>query len=655
MRTTKALSIVSLLLSLFCPIAAKAQQGSNGNDWTSYGGDSGHSKYSPLDQINAENVQRLQVAWTWESVDQEIRNSNAVIRERGSFRSYAYEVTPLMVGGVIYTTTSLGQIAAIDPTSGETLWSFDPVLYVDGRPAVHGFMTRGLAYWTDGEQERLLYAGGRTYLLSIDPATGRLDPEFGRGGRVDLKRGLGRTIDPSLYAVSSPPIVVGDVIIVGSAMTEGTDFREAPPGHVRGFNVHTGEMQWIFHTIPQPGEFGADTWPEDAWSFTGGANVWTMMSADEELGLVYLPIGTTVPDYYGGHRQGDNLFSNSLVALNAETGERAWHYQMVHHSVWDYDPPAAPNLIDIVVDGQTIKAVAQITKQGFTFVFDRITGEPVWPIEERPVPQGDVPGEWYSPTQPFPTKPAAFDLQGITIDDLIDFTPELREEAIRIAGRAQLGPIFTPPPVRGAGRPIIQSPGPGGGINWPGTAVDPETGQLFIPSQTRLRAVELIEYPPPATVGYFTDPWASPVPGPSGLPLVKPPYKRITAIDLNTGDHSWMQPHGDGPRNHPAIRHLNLPALGGHGGMHGGGPLVTKTLLVVNSGGRYVEDQIASASTITAYHKDNGEYLGSITLPAIPYGNPITYLHEGKQYIAVAVGSGNSDEVKPELIALALP
>ena len=248
--------------------------------------------------------------------------------------------------------------------------------------------------------------------------------------RDSLKRGLGRTIDPSLYAVSSPPIVVGDVVIVGSAMTEGTDFREAPPGHVRGFNVHTGEMQWIFHTIPQPGEFGADTWPEDAWSFTGGANVWTMMSADEELGLVYLPIGTTVPDYYGGHRLGDNLFSNSLVALNAETGERAWHYQMVHHSVWDYDPPAAPNLIDIVVDGQTIKAVAQITKQGFTFVFDRITGEPVWPIVERPVPQSQVLGEVTSPTQPFPTKPPLFLTNGATVEDLIDFTPELRAEAL---------------------------------------------------------------------------------------------------------------------------------------------------------------------------------------------------------------------------------
>jgi quinoprotein glucose dehydrogenase len=393
MLLNRALFPLQLLLLVVLSFPAAAQQGATDGEWRSYGGDAGHSKYSPLDQINADNVQRLQVAWTWTSVDEDIRAGNDIIRERGSFRSYAFEATPLMVNGVLYTTTSLGQIAAIGTVSGATLWSFDPVLYLDGRPAVHGFMTRGLAYWTDGEQQRLFYAGGRTYLLSIDPATGRLDPQFGRGGRVDLKHGLGRTIDPSLYAASSPPVVVGDVVIVGSAMTEGTDFREAPPGHVRGFNVRTGERQWIFHTIPQPGEAGADTWPVDAWEFTGGANVWTNMSADEELGMVYLPVGTTIPDYYGGHRLGDNLFANSLVALNASTGERVWHFQFVHHSVWDYDPPAAPNLIDIVVDGRTIKAVAQITKQGFTFVFDRVTGEPVWPIEERPVPQSTVIGE----------------------------------------------------------------------------------------------------------------------------------------------------------------------------------------------------------------------------------------------------------------------
>ena len=408
------------------------------------------------------------------------------------------------------------------------------------------------------------------------------------------------------------------------------------------------------YTIPQGDEFGADTWQRESWRYSGHTNVWGTMAVDEELGYVYLPTGTPTNDWYGGMRHGDNLFAESIVCVDAETGERIWHFQAVHHGLWDYDFPTAGNLIDITVDGREIKAIAQPSKQAFTYVLDRVTGEPVWPIEERAVPAGDVPGEWYAPTQPFPTQPPPFDLQGITVDDLIDFTPELREEALRIAERGQLGPIFTPPPVRGVGRPVIQSPGPGGGINWPGAAIDPETGRLFVPSQTRLRAVELVEYPPPATVGYFTDPWAVPVPGPRGLPLVKPPYKRVTAFDLNTGDQVWMSPHGDGPRNHPALRELNLPALGGHSGMHGGGPLVTRTLLIVNSGARYVADEAASARAITAYHKDNGEYLGSVTLPAVPNGNPISYLHEDRQYIAVAIGGGGGDAL-PELIALALP
>lgn len=639
MKTTKALSIISLLLIIFCPLATKAQQGSNGNEWISYGGDSGHSKYSPLDQINAENVQRLEVAWTWESVDQEIRNNNEVIRERGSFRSYAYEVTPLMVGDVLYTTTSLGQIAAIDPTSGETLWSFDPVLYVDGRPAVHGFMTRGLAYWTNGEQERLLYAGGRTYLLSIDPATRRLDPEFGRGGRIDLKRGLGRTIDPSLYAVSSPPIVVGDVVIVGSAMTEGTDFREAPPGHVRGFNVHTGEMQWIFHTIPQPGEFGADTWPEHAWSFTGGANVWTMMSADEELGLVYLPIGTTVPDYYGGHRQGDNLFSNSLVALNAETGERAWHYQMVHHSVWDYDPPAAPNLIDITVDGEMVKAVAQITKQGFTFVFDRETGKPVWPIDERPVPQSRVLGEVTSPTQPFPSKPPLFLTNGATEEDLIDFTPELRAEALKIFSQYNSGPLYTPP---APGDNIIR-PGWSGGANWWGAAFDPETQRLFVPSWAHFSTVNI--NPPEANDSDLTiRPQVRDLGGPRGLPLFKPPYSQLVAFDMNEGEKLWHVPVGEGPRDHADLQGLELPPLGNFEKL--GGPLLTKSLLFIGQG--------FEVNRLGVYDKDTGEELWWMQLPNRFHATPITYMVDGKQYIVFALGGGARGEPE-QLMALSLP
>ena len=632
--TTFALAITVVFSTI-----TLAQTGASNGEWSSYGGDSGNTKYSPLAQINADNVQRLQVAWTWTSVDEDIRQKNEIIRERGSFRSYAYEVTPLMVNGVLYTTTSLGQIAAINPVSGETLWSFDPVLYVDGRPAVHGFMTRGLAYWTDGDQERLFYAAGRTYLLSIDAKTGRPDSAFARGGRVDLKKGLGRTIDPALYAVSSPPLVVGDVVVVGSALTEGTDFREAPPGHVRGFNVRTGEMQWIFHTVPQPGEFGADTWQADALTVTGGTNVWTVMSADLELGYVYLPVGTPSPDYYGGHRLGDNLFANSLVALDAKTGERVWHFQFVHHSVWDYDPPAAPNLIDIVVDGRAIKAVAQITKQGFTFVFDRVTGEPVWPIEERPVPQSIVLGEQTSPTQPYPTKPPLFLSNGATEADLIDFTPELKAEALEIFNQYHSGPLYTPP----APGPNIIRPGWSGGANWWGAAFDPDSGRLFVPSWAHFSTVNIIP-PVDSTSDLLIRPRVRDLSGPRGLPLFKPPYSQLVAFDMNAGEKLWHIPVGEGPRDHDALQGLELPPLGNFEKL--GGPLLTKTLLFIGQG--------FETNRLGAYDKETGEELWWMQLPARFHAAPITYLADGKQYIVFAVGGGVSAEPE-QLMALSLP
>ncbi len=628
------------LLTLTFGHSVLAQQGAANGEWPTYGGDLGHSKYSPLDQINADNVQRLQRVWTWTSVDEEIRDANQIIRERGSFRSYAYEMTPLMVNGVLYATTSLGQIVAIDPRSGETLWSFDPVLYVDGRPAVHGFMTRGLAYWTDGEQERLFYTAGRAFLLSIDAKTGLRDSAFNSGGQIDLKRGLGRTIDPSLYSVSSPPLVVGDVVVVGSAITEGTDMKEAPPGHVRGFDVRTGELKWIFHTIPQPGEYGSDTWPADAWQYTGGANVWTLMSADPELGLVYLPVGTTVPDYYGGHRQGDNLFANSLVALDAKTGERVWHFQFVHHSVWDYDPPAAPNLIDIVVDGKPIKAVAQITKQGFTFVFDRATGEPVWPIEERPVPQSTVLGEQTSPTQPFPTKPPLFLTNGATEDDLIDLTPAIKQEALEIFAQYHSGPLYTPPV---PGDNIIR-PGWSGGANWWGAAFDPDSKSLFVPSWAHFSMVHI--YPPAEDLqsDLMIRPRVRDLTGPRGLPLFKPPYSQLVAFDMNEGDRLWQIPVGEGPKSHPALQGLELPDMGNYEKL--GGPLLTKTLLFIGQG--------FETNRLGVYDKRTGAEIWNLDLPARFHAAPITYMLDGKQYIVLAVGGGVRGE-QERLIALALP
>ena len=525
-----------------------AQPGVPG-EWRHYGADGANTKYSPLDQITVTNFSDLEVAWRWISISTEVAS------RREQIRPGLFKATPLMVGGLVYVSTPLGQVAALDAGTGEAVWTYDPHSYdrVE-RPADSGWQHRGVSYWDDAESDdaRIVIATHDLRLIALDARTGGLYPNFGENGIVDLSESLGRAIDRSRITHSTPVAVVRDTLVVGSTVTDQTTTREAPPGHVRGFDARTGALKWIFHTIPQGDDFGVDSWQNESWRYSGNTNVWGNMAVDEELGYVYLSVSTPTNDWYGGMRHGDNLFAESIVCVDAETGQRVWHFQAVHHGLWDYDFPTGGNLLDITVDGRDIKAIAQTSKQAFTYVFDRVTGEPVWPIEERPVPAGNVPGEWYSPTQPFPTKPPAFDLQGITVDDLIDFTPELRAAAIRIAERGQMGPIFMPPNVRGQGRPIIQAPGTGGGVNWPGAAVDPETGRLFVPSQTRLRAVELIEYLPPATVGYFTETWAVPVPGPQGLPLVKPPYKRVTAIDLNTGDHAWMSPHGDGPRNHPA-------------------------------------------------------------------------------------------------------
>jgi quinoprotein glucose dehydrogenase len=632
---------VMLALGFFCWIPAAspagAQTGAVDGQWRSYGGDSGHTKYSPLDQIDEDNVGSLEVAWTWISVDEGLRARNEVMRTRGAFQTYAYEVTPRYVNGVLYTTTSLGQIAAIDPATGETLWSYDPVLYLEGRPAVHGFMTRGLAYWTDGVEERLLYAAGRVYLVSIDAKTGEPDSSFGRGGRVDLKEGLGRKIDARLYTVSSPPIVVGDVVVVGSAMTEGTGYQETPPGHVRGFDVRTGRMKWIFHTIAQPDELEHETWEDDSWRLSGGANVWTLMSADEELGYVYLPVGSPVTDYYGGHRLGDNLFANSLVCLDAETGELVWHFQFVHHTVWDYDPPAAPNLINITVDGRRIAAVAQVTKQGFTFVFDRATGEPVWPIEERPVPQSTLVGERTSPTQPYPTKPPLFLTNGATEDDVIDFTPELRAEGLAIFREHNAGPLYTPP---APGSNIVR-PGWSGGANWWGAAFDPDTGRLYVPSWAHFSLVRM-DAGDPERSDMTIRPRVRDLAGPRGLPLFKPPYSQLTAFDMNAGEKLWSVPVGDGPRDHEALRDLQLPRLGNFQKL--GGPLLTKTLLFIGQG--------KETNRIGAYDKETGEELWHGDLPGQFHSAPITYLMDVKQYIVLAVGGSGEPE---RLVALALP
>ena len=563
-----------------------------------------------------------------------------------------------MVGGKLYFTTGLQLGYALDAQTGEQLWSFDPEVYEVGRPANTGFQHRGFEYWRDGETERLFYGTGARELISLDPTTGEPDGGFGVEGRVDTTKGLGREIAKRAYGHSAPPIVCGGTIVLGSIVSDGPTRKKMPPGHVRGFDPVTGEQKWSFHTIPQEGEFGVETWEDESWKVSGNTNVWTMMSCDEELGLVYLPTSTPTNDWYGGHRKGDNLFAESIVALDAKTGERRWHFQAVHHGLWDYDFPCAPNLVDITVDGREIKALAQVSKQGFTYVLDRRTGEPVWPIEERPVPQSTVPGERASPTQPHPTKPPPFERQGVTESDLIDFTPELFEEAKKIASEYVLGPLFTPPVVVGENgkKGTLMLPSAAGGANWRGAAYDPETQTLYVPSMS-LMMMNGLAKPDPARSEFDYVYGATFLPqGPQGLPMTKPPYSRITAIDLNAGEHRWVVPHGPGPKDHPAIAHLNLGDLGSssHGVLSNGGLVLTKTLLFIIQADLDTQRMTRQGNTgkIRAFDKATGEKVWEYALDVTPHGTPMTYEAGGRQYLVVAVGGGNQ---MSELVAFALP
>ncbi len=536
-------------------------------------------------------------------------------------------------------------MAAIEPQTGKTLWVFDPEAYKAGRPTNLGFVHRGIAYWTDGTLGRLYIATHDAKLWAIDAKTGKPAADFGDGGKVDLAEGIPNAVSPRNYTMTSPPVVCRGTVIVGSSISDGPQNKEAPRGDVQAFDARTGKPAWVFHVIPQEGEFGNDTWEDDAWKYTGNANVWTLMSVDEELGYVYLPFSTPTNDWYGGHRLGNGLFAESLVCADAKTGKRVWHFQTVHHGLWDYDLPAAPVLCDIKVDGRPIKAVAQITKTGYTFVFDRTNGKPVWPIEERPVPQSSVPGERTSPTQPVPTRPAPYERQGSTEENLIDFTPELRSEAVAILSEYDHGPIFTPPTEKGT----INLPGWAGGANWWGAAFDPDSGLFYIPSITAPIVVRLVK--PDAARSDFKYVRCGPafggnLEGPRGLPLFKPPYGRITAINLNTGDHAWMIPHGDGARKR--ISEIVGKDVGPVGS-GGGGPLLTKTLLFVGQGaGGRGGRAGGGANVIRAFDKGTGAVVAELTLPAPPSGTPMTYLAGGKQYIVLATIDG-------KLVAFSLP
>ena len=600
--------------------------------WYTVAGDSYSSRYSPLRQIDADNVSGLAPAWTWTLDDHDVVPG---VRAGRPFRA-----APLMVDGTLYFSTPLNRVVALDPSDGELRWAYDPRAYELPSP-YKGLSSRGVAFWRDSDHvrdQRIIIATGGLQLVALDAVTGSPVSDFGDNGVVDLSQGLRKPIERRHYNMNSPPTVCRDTIVVGSAINDNPLTRHMPPGDVRGYDARTGRLEWVFHTIPQAGEFGVETWEGDSWEYSGNTNVWSMMSCDEELGYVYLPVGTATNDWYGGHRLGDNLYADSLVCLDAETGARVWHFQGVRHGVWDYDFASAPNLADVTVDGRRAKVVAQVSKQGFVYVLDRTNGEPIWPMENRPVPQSDVPGERLSRSQPFPTKPPPFERQGVAVDDLIDFTPELRSEAAAILEDYVVGPLFTPPIVAGANGKTgtIQVPGILGGANWQGAAVDVEEGVLYVPSSTYPSVTALRRGRGAEDLDYLFSNWTRGVRGPRGLPLLKPPYSRITAVDLNGGEILWQVPHGEGPRSR-----VNQILGGGRdvgqlgtvipGAINTSGLLVTDSLLFAN-------EFVRPAGIMRAFDKHTGDTVWERRIDAAPSGSPVTYLHEGKQYIVFAAG-----------------
>jgi quinoprotein glucose dehydrogenase len=627
-----ALSVWSLAL---------AQQGAPATgEWRFNGGDAGSTRYSPLDQINAANAKNLQVVWRWKA------------QNMGPAPQAAWEVTPLMVGGKLFFTAGTGRtVVSADAATGETLWTYRGDDTAE-RGAVRA-NNRGVSYWSDGRgDDRILFITPGYQLVALNAKTGAPIANFGNDSHVDLWVGLDRAkVEKGTIGATAPPIIVRDVAVVGAALRVGVALptRENVPGYIRGYDVRTGKLLWTFHTVPQAGEFGVETWGKDdkgndSWKFTGNTGAWGPLTGDEELGYVYIPVEAPSGDTFGGQRPGNNLFSDSVVCLDAKTGKRVWHYQLIHHEMWDYDIPAAPILLDLTVNGRKIKALAQVNKTAFTFVFDRTNGQPVFPIEERPVPKGNVPGEFYPPTQPFPTKPPAFDRQGVSEADLADYTPEIKAEALKVASQYKLGPIFTPPIVKDEGGKagLIQVPGAGGGANWMGAAVDPETGYLYVPSVMNPYISALQPGGTRSEMPYIA---AGGLGGPTvmGLPLIKGPYGRISAFNLNTGEQAWMIPNGkpaDNIINHPALKAANIDASNWGGGQRS--PiLVTKTLLFEGSNNLRIID------------KKTGAVVHEIPLGANLTGGTMTYLINGRQFlVAVVAGTAGNGS---ELVALAIP
>ena len=611
-------------------------------DWPEYHGGPLAQRYSPLDQIDASNVSDLELAWSFSTAN------------FGPTTDFNNPSTPIEIDGVLYANIgSTRNVVAIDATSGQVLWLWRPREGVRFDEAPRKGAGRGVSFWSDGNKKRVIDVTPGYHLVSLNADTGVPDPNFGENGVVDLFVGLRNADDPRVpypdIGLSAPPFVMNDVIVVGAAHRVGMRPRSKAnvKGDIRGFDAHTGELLWTFHTIPERGEIGFESWLDGGIEFTGNAGVWAPLSGDPDLGLVYLPVESATGDRYGGDRPGDNLFSDSIVAVDIKSGERKWHYQLTHHDIWDWDIPAASVLADLP-NGN--KVLMSVTKQSWVYTFDRETGEPIWPIEELPVPIGDVPGEWYSPTQPIPSIPAPFDRQGFTEDDLIDWTPEIKALALEAIEGFRLSPsVYSPPSLQDAAdgtRGTLGLPSATGGANWEGSALDPETGILYVPSRTALAVLSLNKDEDSDLA--LSQSFGVRVPRVQGLEIAKPPYGRITAIDMNSGDHLWMIANADTPdsiKNHRVLEGVEIPRTGVP---TRAGIFVTKTLLFAGegTGGR------GASPIFRAIDKQTGEVLAEIDLPNNQSGLPFTYEHDGKQYIALFVSGGGQ---AAELVAYALP